>query len=53
MKISCVTNTEQKRNKKEYFELERQVAMLINEGFLKSPEQVANYLRRKFQLKYF
>lgn len=43
--------TEEKQ--KEYFELERQVAMLINEGFLKSPEQVANYLRRKFQLKYF
>lgn len=38
---------------KEYFELEKQVAMLINEGFLKSPEDVANYLRRKFQQKYF
>jgi len=38
---------------KEYFELEKQVAMLINEGFLKTPEEVANYLRRKFQKKYF
>lgn len=43
--------TEEKQ--KEYFELEKQVAMLINEGFLKSPEDVANYLRRKFQQKYF
>lgn len=43
--------TEEKQ--KEYFELERQVAMLINEGFLKTPEDVANYLRRKFQQKYF
>ena len=43
--------TEEKQ--KEYFELEKQVAMLINEGFLKTPEDVANYLRRKFQRKYF
>lgn len=43
--------TEEKQ--KEYFELEKQVAMLINEGFLKTPEDVANYLRRKFQQKYF
>lgn len=43
--------TEEKQ--KEYFELGEQVAMLINEGFLKSPEDVANYLRRKFQQKYF
>lgn len=43
--------TEEKQ--KEYFELERQVAMLINEGFLKTPEDVASYLRRKFQQKYF
>ena len=43
--------TEEKQ--KEYFELERQVAMLINEGFLRTPEDVANYLRRKFQNKYF
>ena len=34
-------------------ELEKQVAMLINEGFLKTPEDVVNYLRRKFQQKYF
>lgn len=38
---------------KEYFELEKQVAMLVNEGFLRTPEDVANYLRRKFQNKYF
>lgn len=38
---------------KEYFELEKQVAMLIDEGFLKTPDDVANYLRRKFQKKYF
>nr|DAF27575.1 MAG TPA: KilA protein [Caudoviricetes sp.] len=43
--------TEEKQ--KECFELEKQVAMLVNEGFLKTPEDVANYLRRKFQNKYF
>ena len=43
--------TEEKQ--KEYFELEKQVALLINDGFLKTPEEVANYLRRKFQQKYF
>lgn len=43
--------TEEKQ--KEYFELEKQVAMLVNEGFLGTPEDVANYLRRKFQNKYF
>lgn len=43
--------TEEKQ--KEYFELEKQVAMLIEEGFLKTPEDAANYLRRKFQKKYF
>ncbi len=43
--------TEEKQ--KEYFELEKQVAMLINDGFLKTPDDVANYLRRKFQQKYF
>ena len=26
---------------------------LVNEGFLRTPEDVANYLRRKFQNKYF
>ena len=44
-------DTEEKQ--KEYFELEKQVAMLVNEGFLRTPEDVANYLRRKFQNKYF
>lgn len=43
--------TEEKQ--KEYFELEKQVAMLVNEGFLRTPEDIANYLRRKFQNKYF
>ncbi len=43
--------TEEKQ--KEYFELEKQVAMLIDDGFLKTPEDVANYLRVKFQKKYF
>lgn len=43
--------TEEKQ--KDYFELEKQVAMLVNEGFLRTPEDVANYLRRKFQNKYF
>lgn len=43
--------TEEKQ--KEYFELEKQVAMLIDDGFLKTPEAVANYLRVKFQKKYF
>lgn len=41
------------KKQKEYFELEKQVAMLVNEGFLRTPEDVANYLRRKFQNKYF
>ena len=43
--------TEEKQ--KEYFLLEHQVAGLIEDGFLKNPEDVANYLRRKFQQKYF
>ena len=43
--------TEEKQ--REYFELERQLAMLVNDGFLRTPEDVANYLRRKFQQKYF
>ena len=43
--------TEEKQ--KEYFELEKQVAMLVNEGCLRTPEDVVNYLRRKFQNKYF
>ena len=40
--------TEEKQ--KEYFELEKQVAMLISERFLKTPEEVVNYLRKKFIL---
>jgi len=43
--------TEEKQ--REYFELERQVAMLIEDGFLKSGDAVVNYLRSKFQKKYF
>lgn len=43
--------TEEKQ--KEFFELEKQVAMLINDGFLKSGDDVVNYLRRKFIQKYF
>ena len=43
--------TEEKQ--KAYFELERQVAMLINDGFLKTGEEVIFYLRKKFQEKYF
>ena len=38
---------------KEYFLLEHQVANLIEDGFLKSGDDVVNYLRRKFQHKYF
>lgn len=38
---------------KEYFELEKQVAMLINDGFLKTGEEVVIYLRKKFIKKYF
>lgn len=43
--------TEEKQ--KEYFELEKQVAMLINDGFLKTGDEVVNYLRKKFTKKYF
>lgn len=38
---------------KEYFLLERQVASLIEDGFLKSGKEVIDYLRTKFQKKYF
>ncbi len=38
---------------KEYFLLEKQVAMLINDGFLKTGEEVVTYLRTKFQKKFF
>lgn len=43
--------TEEKQ--KEYFELERQLAMLINDGFLKTGNEVVEYLRDKFKKKYF
>lgn len=43
--------TEEKQ--KEYFLLEKQVAMLINDGFLKTGDEVVNYLRTKFQKKFF
>ena len=36
----------------ELFEMERLVAMLINDGFLKSKEQVILYLRKKYTEKY-
>lgn len=41
--------TEEKQ--KEYFELEKQVAMLINDGFLKTGDEVVNYLRKKYVKK--
>lgn len=40
------------KKQRELFEMERQVAMLINDGFLKSKEQVIQYLRRKYIEKY-
>lgn len=49
MRNQC--GTEQKQ--REYFELERQVAMLIDDGFLATGEQVVAYLRKKFISKYF
>lgn len=42
----------EKKKQKELFEMERQVAMLINDGFLKSKEQVILYLRKKYTEKY-
>lgn len=36
----------------ELFNMERQVAMLINDGFIRSYEQVIDYLRRKYSEKY-
>ena len=38
---------------REFFEIERQIAMLIEDGFLKSGDDVVEYLRRKFQKKFF
>lgn len=42
----------EEQKQRELFEMERQVAMLINDGFLKSKEQVIIYLRRKYTEKY-
>ena len=42
----------EEQKQKELFEMERQVAMLINDGFLKSKEQVIQYLRKKYTQKY-
>lgn len=42
----------EEQKQKELFEMERQVAMLINDGFLKSREQVVQYLRKKYTEKY-
>lgn len=36
----------------ELFSMERQVAMLINDGFLHSYDQVIEYLRKKYSEKY-
>ena len=38
---------------KEYFMLEHQVANLIEDGFLTSGKEVVDYLRTKFQKKFF
>lgn len=43
--------TEEKQ--REYFLLEKQVAMLIDDGFFDNPDAVVKYLRKKFQRKYF
>lgn len=40
-------------NNKTTKQFEKQAAMLFNESFSKTPEHVVNYLRRKFQQKYF
>ena len=36
----------------ELAELERTISMLINEGFIRSYDQLINYLRKKWQEKY-
>ena len=43
-----MTESEQR----ELLELERSLAMLINEGFIRSYDQLINYLRKKWQEKY-
>lgn len=42
----------EEQKQRELFEMEKQVAMLINDGFLKNKEQVIVYLRRKYTEKY-
>ncbi len=42
----------EEQKQRELFEMERQIAMLINDGFLRSKDEVINYLRRKFSEKY-
>lgn len=42
----------EEQKQKELFEMERQIAMLINDGFLKNKEQVIQYLRKKYTEKY-
>lgn len=42
----------EEQKQRELFEMERQVAMLINDGFLRNKEQVILYLRRKYTEKY-
>ena len=49
MRNECGTEEKQR----EYFEMEKQLALLIDDGFLKSGDEVVSYLRRKFQKKYF
>lgn len=49
MRNECGTEDKQR----EFFEIERQIAMLIEDGFLKSGDDVVEYLRRKFQKKFF
>lgn len=60
--INCVVfgkHEHEMRNKQgeevkqyELFNMERQVAMLINDGFLKSYNHVLEYLRKKYSEKY-
>ena len=42
----------EEQKQRELFEMERQIAMLINDGFLRSKEEVIIYLRRKYTEKY-
>lgn len=43
----------EERKQKELFEMERQIAMLINDGFLKNENEVIAYLRKKYAEKFF